>query len=514
MPKVATAVDLALDAPNPDDTLWRWLYDEIRSAILTGRLPRGARVPPTRELAQHYGVSRGTVVTAFEQLHSEGYVDGKTGAGTFVNSQLPEDFLTASVGTNVDSAVRHRRPSLSRLASRLPSLPETGVGPPRAFRPEPAIDEFPVALWAQIAARCMRRATRKLLADSDSRGYRPLREAVAHYLGSARGVRCTGDQVIIVAGIQHGLDLAIRLLIDPDDRVCVEDPCHPTITAMFRALPARLVPVPVDDQGFDSTVAERLCRRRRPKLIYVTPAHQFPLGATMPVNRRLALLGWARQKGAWIFEDDYDSEYRYSGHPVPALQGFDRSGSVILSGSFSKVLLPSLRLGYLVVPPTLVDKFAAARFVTDRHSSILEQAAMCEFLNGGHFGRHIRRMRELYGNRLTVLRDAMHRTLAGALSIPEADGGIQIPAWLGRGLIADAVSNTAARRKVEAIPIRHFVVNTPRPEGFLLGFAAYDARQIRDGVEGLAAAIDGSIRRPSSKGKISARRSRKDALVS
>jgi GntR family transcriptional regulator / MocR family aminotransferase len=509
MPKLATAIDLALDGPKPDDTLWRWLYDEIRSAILTGRLTRGARVPPTRELAKHYGVSRGTVVTAFEQLHSEGYVDGKTGAGTFVNSQLPEDFLTADSGPIIDSTLRHRRRALSRLANRLPSLPETGVGPPRAFRPEPAIDEFPIALWAQIAARCMRRATRTLLADSDSRGYRPLREAVAHYLGSARGVRCTGDQVIIVAGIQHGLDLALRLLIDPDDDVCIEDPCHPIITAMFRALPARLVSVPVDDQGFDPILAERLCRRRHPKLIYVTPAHQFPLGPTMPVHRRLALLEWASRKGAWVFEDDYDSEYRYSGHPVPALQGFDRSGSVIFSGSFSKVLLPGLRLGYLVVPPMLVDKFAAARFVTDRHSSILDQAAMCEFLDGGHFGRHIRRMRELYGNRLTVLRDAMHRKLAEALSIPQADAGIQIPAWLGRGLTADAVGNAAAKRKVEAIPIRRFVVHASRPEGLLLGFAAYDARQIREGVDGLAAAIDEARRKPSSKTRSSARRSRR-----
>ena len=186
------------------------------------------------------------------------------------------------------------------------------------------------------------------LSDSDSRGYRPLREAIADYLGAARGVRCTPDQVIIVSGIQHGLDLAARLVIDAGDPVCLEDPCHPMIAAMFTGLGAHLVPTPVDEHGLDVALAEQQCRQ--PKLIYVTPAHQFPLGAAMPIDRRLALLDWADRSGAWIFEDDYDSEYRFAGRPIPAIQGLDRTDSVILSGSFSKVLLPILRLGYLVVP--------------------------------------------------------------------------------------------------------------------------------------------------------------------
>ena len=492
MPKTATALDLALNEPRDGATLWRWLYEEIRSAILSGRVKRGSRLPPTRDLASHYGVSRGTVVTAFEQLHSEGYLDGRVGAGTYVSTRLPEDFLIARQSPLIAAKGRQLKPTLSQLASRLPPMPDMSVELPRPFRPEPAVDEFPVALWAQIAARSMRQATRRLLADSDSRGYRPLREAVADYLGSARGVTCTADQVIIVSGIQHGLDLTIRLLVDPGDRVCVEDPCHPIVAAMFKVLPARIVPVPVDDLGFDSTIAEHQCRC--PKLIYVTPAHQFPLGATMPVHRRLLLLDWARRTGAWIFEDDYDSEYRYAGRPIPALQGFDRSGSVIFSGSFSKVLLPGLRLGYLVVPLDLVDKFAAVRFVTDRHSSVLEQAAMCQFVAEGHFGRHVRRMREIYATRLGVLREAIHRQLAGLIALPHADAGIQIVGWLAGGLNADAVSHAASARQVETVPIRRFVLRTPRPEGLLLGFAPYDPRQIRDGVDRLSVAIESQAR--------------------
>ena len=234
------------------------------------------------------------------------------------------------------------------------------------------------------------------------------------------------------------------------------------------------------------------------KVVYVTPAHQFPLGALMPVSRRLSLLEWASRIGAWIFEDDYDSEYRYAGRPVPALQGFDQRGVVIYSGSFSKVLLPSLRLGYLVVPSALVDKFAAARFLTDRHASVLDQAALCEFVTAGHFGRHIRRTRELYGSRLMILREAMHGRLAGTIDVPESHAGTHIPAWLRPGLHADAIAAAAAAKKVEAIPIRRFVLRTPRPEGFVLGFAPFSARQIREGVDALAMVIEESLRQERS----------------
>lgn len=490
--RTRTASDLAFEGPDAGATLHLWLYQQIRAAILDGRLKRGAKLPPTRDLATDYGLSRGTAVAAFDLLKSEGYLDGRMGAGTFVNMLLPDDFSTAPRSRPAARTPPRTHSIFSRFASRLGPVPATPGTAPRPFRPEPAIEEFPLQLWAQIAGRCLRQASRSLLSDSDSRGYRPLREAIAEYLGAARGVHCTADQVIVVSGIQHGLDLAARLVVDAGDPVCLEDPCHPMIAAMLTALGAHLVPTPVDEHGLDVALAERQCRQ--PKLIYVTPAHQFPLGAAMPVDRRLSLLDWARRSGAWIFEDDYDSEYRFAGRPIPAIQGLDRTDSVILSGSFSKVLLPVLRLGYLVVPAPLVDKFAAARFFTDRHSSTLDQAIMCEFLNQGHFGRHIRRMRELYASRLATLREAVHSKLAGLMDIPDIDAGIYAMAPLARGLKADAVAADLAAAGVETIPMRQFVLATARPEALLLGFAAYDAPRIRDGVDRIASVIEQRLR--------------------
>jgi GntR family transcriptional regulator / MocR family aminotransferase len=509
-----TTLELAMGEPPGNGALWQWLYEEIRGAILDGRLRRATRVPATRAIAQRYGVSRGTVVTAFEQLTAEGYLDGRVGDGTYVSVRLPDDFTTPAPSP---SATNDRRPprQLSRLAGRLILAPQSEVPAPRPFRPEPAIDAFPVDLWTQIAGRRLRRATRTLLADADPRGYRPLRQAVADYLGSARGVRCSADQVIIVAGIQHGLDLAIRVLLDPGSAVCLEDPCHPIVGAMFRALPAKLVPVPVDDRGLDVEGGIRRCRR--PRLIYVTPAHQFPLGPMMTVSRRLALLEWAAESGAWVFEDDYDSEYRYDGRPIPALQGIDRSGSVIFSGSFSKVLLPTLRLGYLVVPLELVDKFAAARFMTDRHSSVLDQAVMCDFLTAGHFARHIRRMREIHAARLDALARAIGSRLAGCVELARAMAGICGVAWLDCGLNAQSVANAAAANGVDVVPLSEFVLRQPRSEGLVLGFAPYDVGQIDDGVARLARAVERcvkSVRKGASlpKRRVIARRSSETRL--
>jgi GntR family transcriptional regulator/MocR family aminotransferase len=488
MAKTALSFDLALTPPKPGAVLFRWLCDEIRAAILDGRLRRGMRLPATRELARRYGVSRGTVVTAFEQLHSEGYLEGEVGAGTRVNTLLPEDLLQAKRPFYGAFRKPKSQPILSEYARRLMPAPEVTLRPPRAFRAlTPAFDAFPLELWTQIASRRLRRATRSLLADVSPRGYRPLREAVADYLGSARGVKCSTDQVIIVAGIQQALDLAARLTIDPGDAVWLEDPCFPIVPAMFKALGAKIVPVSVDQCGLNTREGRQRCPKAR--FAYVTPAHQFPLGAIMTVDRRLALLDWARRARALIFEDDYDSEYRYSGLPIPALQGLDQAGSVVYSGSFSKVLFPTLRLGYLVVPPALVDKFAAARMIMDRHSSVIDQAILCDFVTEGHFGRHIRRMREIYASRLAVLREAVQRKLAGALRIPEVEAGVHTVGYLNNGISAAAVARTAAKDNVEVIPLEAFALKAPVPEGLLLGFGAVDDRELRRGVDVLAAAI-------------------------
>ena len=400
MPKEATSLPLSLAAPLAGTPLYRWFYDELRSAILEGRIVPGARLPATRDLAREYKLARATVVTAFEQLKSEGYVEGRVGAGTYVSEVLPDDFL--QVGRT--SAERPRGPARGMVVLRpapaaVPRRSEPRIT--RAFRAnQAALDVFPTTLWAQVVARRLRRASAQLLSGGEALGYRPLRQAVAAYLNASRGVKCSADQVLIISGVQEALERAAHLLIDPGDPVWVEDPGYPGADIVFRAVGAKVCPVPVDAEGLDLEWGRR--RWARAKLIYVTPAHQFPLGVTMSLRRRLALLEWARRSRTLIFEDDYDSEYRYQGRPIPALQGLDRAGVVIYAGTFNEVLFPALRLAYLVVPPGMVDRFAAAQSVSMRHAPLLDQAALCDFITEGHFARHIRRMRELYSERLAV----------------------------------------------------------------------------------------------------------------
>ena len=491
MTKRTSTFDLVVRERQPGTALFQWIYDEVRWGILDGRLRRGVRLPSSREFARRYGVSRGTVVTAFEQLHAEGYLEGNVGAGTYVNTLLPEDFLDVKRGS-ATVARTTRLPKLSQYAQRLGQAASARSQPARAFRAaEAALDAFPITMWAQIASRRLRGATRTLLADIDPTGYRPLREAIANYLGTARGVRCTAEQVIIVAGIQQGLELTARLLLDPGDPVWLEDPCFFGVSAMFKALGAKIIAVPVDMSGLSVVEGQKRCDRA--KLAYVTPAHQFPLGVTMSLDRRLKLIDWARRTGSLIFEDDYDSEYRYSGRPIPALQGLDHSDSVIFAGSFSKVLFPSLRLGYLVVPLELIDKFAAARYTTDRHSAVIDQAILCDFITEGHFGRHIRRMRELYASRLAVLRESVQRRLGEFLTIPETEAGVNTVGWLGNGINAEVVSQAAAERNVEVIPINRFALEKQTAEGLLLGFGAVDDHELLRGVEDLTATVDSCI---------------------
>src|SRR5438477_4804245 len=318
MPKHTTTLPLSLPAPRSGTPLYHWFYEELRSAILEGRLKPGARLPATRDLARQYGLSRATVVTAFEQLKSEGYVQGKVGAGTYVTQVLPDELLQVG-GISYGGASQPRRVAWSDYARRLKAFPEAGLRPARAFRAnQAALDAFPTLLWAQVASRRLRRVSANLLAGGEALGYRPLREAVADYLNTSRGVKCSAEQVLIVSGAQEALDRTARVLLNPGEPVWMEEPGYPGASVVFRAIGAKICSVPVDDEGVDM---ERGIRRwRRARLVYVTPAHQFPLGVTMSLRRRLALLVWARRSGTLIFEDDYDSEYRYSGRPIPAMQ--------------------------------------------------------------------------------------------------------------------------------------------------------------------------------------------------
>jgi GntR family transcriptional regulator / MocR family aminotransferase len=487
MARETTSLPLSLIGPPAGHNLYRWLYGELRSAILEGRLRPGARLPATRDLASAYGLSRATIVTAFDQLKSEGYVEGRPGSGTYVSQVLPEQLLDVR-SPRPKKHLPHARVALSEYAQRLQPFRGTPSRPIRAFRPnQPALDHFPTTLWAQVAARRLRRVSTNLLAGGEALGYRPLREAVADYLNTSRGVKCSADQVLILSGAQEALDRTARILLNPGEPVWMEEPGYPGAAVVFKALGARICPVPVDEEGLD--LERGRAKWKPPRLIYVTPAHQFPLGVTMSLRRRLALLEWARHSGTMIFEDDYDSEYRYSGRPIPALQGLDRSGVVIFAGSFTAVLFPALRLGYLVVPNEMVDVFAAAESVSTHHPPLLEQAILCDFIMEGHFARHIRRMRELYAERLNVLLESASERLGDALQISGVEAGLQTVGWLKRGLRAEKVADLAAVKNVEVVPLSRYASGRSRREGLILGFAAVDPKELRRGVEELGKVV-------------------------
>jgi GntR family transcriptional regulator/MocR family aminotransferase len=488
MPKASAALPLNLRQSTPDVPLYRWLYEELRSAILSGQLRPGVRLPATRDLALQYRLSRPTIVSAFEQLRSEGYVEGRVGSGTYVAKVLPDEFLQAP-RTSPQSRTKRKKVNLSRYALRLHHISRSEQGPPRAFRAnQPALDQFPAGLWAQVAVRRLRKVSTQLLAGGNPLGYRPLREAVAEYLNASRGVKCSPDQVLIISGVQEALDRSAHLILDPGDFVWMEDPGYPGAAAAFQAVGARIHPVAIDAEGLNLELA--LKAKIVPKLVYVTPAHQFPLGITMSLRRRLALLDWARKSDAILFEDDYDSEYRYAGRPVPALQGLDRSSSVIFAGSFSDVLFPALRLGYMVLPESLVDIFAAAEAVSTHHPTLIEQAILADFIREGHFARHIRRMRELYAERLSVFVESMQNKVGGLLNLPAIEAGLRTVGWVQRGISASKVAKRAAEMDVEVVPLSRYAWGTAPRNGLMLGFAAVDARELKRGVERLAAILE------------------------
>jgi len=486
--------------------LYRQLYDGLRQAIIGGRLRPGARLPAARALGNDLSLSRNTVEQAYEQLHAEGYLDRHSRRGTFVSLTTPEQTLDAPLALHPRgrAVCRTLTPSPPRrvLSARGRAIASIGLpagvntsDPPRAFRPGvPALDAFPMSVWARLSARHWRRASRRHLAYGHSAGYQPLREAIAQHLAAARGVRCTADQVIVVGGSQQALALATRLLLDPGDPVWMEEPGYVGARAAFVASEATMVPVPVDDDGLDVDAGERLAPHAR--LAFVTPSHQHPLGAAMSVRRRLALLDWARRADAWILEDDYDSEIRYEGRPLPAMQGLDDDGRVIYIGTFSKTVFPALRLGYVVVPPSLVDAFVTARLIVDRHSSVLEQAILTDFIAEGHYARHVRRMRTLYAERQNVLVE-MLGPFGDLLDVQPARAGLNLLAWLPAGIDDREIAMAAHHAGVEAPPLSPFAQLPLSRGALILNFSGYDAFAIRTTAARLGAVVRDTVARKS-----------------
>src|SRR5271156_3305916 len=468
------------------------LYEWFRRAILDGQLRPGQRVPSTRGLAAELKVSRIPVSSAYEQLQAEGYLETFVGAGTCVVRSIPVDALKPTFGKIQAAARQVSKSKAPRIVSSrvaLMRVPEqTWSNKLVAFRVSlPALEHFPTGVWSKLVNRHARRPTRQLLAYGDAKGYMPLREAIAEYLGAVRAVRCDASQVLVTTGSQLGLQLSGQVLLDANDRVWVEEPGYSAARQALAMAGAQVVPVPVDDEGLD--VAEGIRRARDARAVYITPSHQYPLGVTMTATRRMLLLNWAARSGAWIIEDDYDSEYRFGGRPIPSLQGLDAGARVIYVGTLSKVMFPALRLGYVVAPKDLVEAFATARDATDQFSSTLYQAVMADFIREGHFARHIRRTRALYAQRRAALVEAIQKHLGNQLEVVGAEAGMHLAALLPRGVNDVRVAKKAAQLGIAAQPLSSCCSKPPIRGGLILGYGGADARQLEDGVRKLCSCI-------------------------
>lgn len=453
-----------------DVPLYRQVYDGLRRAIIEGLLRPGQRVPSSRALATDLGVSRLSVLTAFDQLRHEGYLSGRVGSGTFVSAALPDDALRS---TRISGPANGRRVAPATRPVRR-ARDEGGLRPFRMSLP--ALDEFPNEIWSRIVARRARALTPAMMMYGDPAGLVALRSAVAEHLRTARAVRCEAEQVLIVSGSQAALRIAAAVLVTRGDVVAVEEPGYYGARAALMAAGAELEPIPVDDEGIDVAALHAL--RRRVRAVYVTPSHQYPLGVSMSAARRMALLDWASREEAWILEDDYDSEYRYVSRPLGALQGMDARDRVVYVGTFSKVLFPSLRVGYLIVPPSLLDEFTRAREAFDVFPPTLYQLALADFIREGHFARHLRRMRLVYERRREALLDGLARHCDGYLSAHNADGGLHLVTRLPKGTDDVAVLRRMTEHKLTAMALSTCYLSEPPQPGLLLGFGGFDERRI------------------------------------
>jgi len=475
----AATLTVAVDR-RASDPAYVQIYGQVRDLILAGRLAPGARLPSSRALAAEIGISRTTVVAAYEHLQSEGYLDGRGGSGMFVPATLPESLLT-------------RDPPPRRAPAPTAPADDDGLrGLP--FDPgAPDAATFPAAQWARLLARGWRQPDPHLLHDRGDGGLPALRRAIADHMRAMRGIDCSPNQVIVTAGAGDAIALLAAALPAAGGRIWVEDPGYMTLRRAFAAAGTNVRPVAVDGEGFDAATAARAAPGAR--VAVVTPSRQFPLGTTMSLRRRLALLAWARETDGWIVEDDYDSEYRYAGRPLAALMGLDDAGRVIYVGSFSKVMFRALRLGYIIAPPALAPRLLAARRQLGPLASIVAQPALAAFIDSGRFAAHIRRMRRLYATRQRALLSIVGEELDGLLEAAPQDGGMHLVAFstpaLARRLDDVKASNRAAAAGIVAPPLsRHYTLG-PGRQGLLLGFACADAPAMRQAAGRLAGVLSG-----------------------
>ncbi len=487
MSAFASQVLVRLD-PRAREPLQAQLCAGLRLAIRDGVLKPGTRLPSSRALAQDLRVSRTTAVLAFDQLAAEGVLTTRSGSGTFVSDHPLEDRERSAAVPGI----RVPHPPLSRRGTALSTTPHTALklgGAPRPFRiGAPALDRVPLAAWTQLATRHLKAVTLAQLDYGDPAGLLALRTAIAEHVRRVRGAACVADQVIVVAGAQHGLELMCRVLLDPGDVAWLEEPGYTGARAALVAAGARIASIPVDGEGLNVDAGIR--RAPKARLAYVTPSHQYPLGVPMTLPRRLALLAWARRARAWILEDDYDCGFHYGSRPMPCLQGLDADGRVIYVGSFSKTLFPSLRLGYVIVPEDLCGAIVGARRAADIHPARLEQGVLADLMAGGGFERHLRRMRNEYRRRLAALTEAVARHGRGLLTLRPVTTGLHAIADVP-GVDDQAVFREAMARGIELMPLSAYAFDRRRraAQGLVLGFAAVPPDLFDGGMATLAAAI-------------------------
>lgn len=459
----------------------------VRQLILDCALGPGKPLPASRALAKSLGVSRDTIEAAYAQLHAEGFIERRVGSGSFVAE------MTRFAPRTRDGLLRNQAPKLSRRGNIM--FRSGGVHEaltPRPFAPGvPDTRGFPLTLWERLERQVLKEVGTQALQHGDPQGAEQLRRAIADYVNLERGAHATADRVLILTSSQQAMMLCANMLLDPGDRIYIEDPAYYGARGAFDAAGLESVPIPVDRQGV--MVEPILDDPHRARAIFLTPSHQFPTGATLALDRRLALIEWAARYQAWIIEDDYDSEFHYAGKPTACIQGLDSHDRTIYIGTFTKSLFPGLRIGYVVLPPQLVKPMTVARTLLDGHTASIAQLTLARFMEGGHFGGHVRTMRGIYAQRLDVLTGLVRKHLADFVEPHVPIGGLQMPCVLTCDISERLAIDAARRVGVELLGLSALNVSGDGKAGFLMGFAAYTPAELEVAVKKLANALQTAL---------------------
>ncbi|MDP9588745.1 UNVERIFIED_ORG: GntR family transcriptional regulator/MocR family aminotransferase [Shinella zoogloeoides] len=459
----------------------------IRQLIVDGALGPGKPLPASRTLAKSLGVSRDTVEAAYAQLHAEGFIDRRVGSGTFIAEMM--EFAPVQRLSRRDAVARNQPPKLSKRGAaifRSGGVREMMVPQPFAHG-VPEIRTFPLRLWERLERQVRKEASAPTLFHGDPQGTEPLRRAIADYVNLERGARATADRVLILTSSQQAMSLCANILLDPGDRIFIEDPAYYGARKAFDAAGLECLPVRVDRQGI--VVDQIIAEQRKAKAVSLTPSHQFPTGATLSLDRRLALIDWASKHQAWIIEDDYDSEFHYAGKPTACMQGLDPHDRTVYIGTFTKSLFPGLRIGYVVLPPQLVKPMTVARTLLDGHSAPMPQLTLARFMEGGHFGAYVRTMRGIYAERRDVLVDLVQKHLSDFAEPRVPIGGLQMPCLLTGNLSERTAIDAGRRVGIELLGLSALYATSDTRAGFLMGFAAYTPTEIEHSVKKLANAF-------------------------